>query len=84
MRIVPTLLAAGLILSSSSAFAASKSKDTKPATPSGTMQQSAGAERKYCIQLEALSDSRIYNRQCLTKAQWAKLGVDVDDQAKSN
>jgi len=84
MRIVPTLLAAGLVFSASSAFAAAKSKDAKqPEAPSAAASQSAAdAQRKYCIEEESYTGSRLYNRQCLTKAEWAKHGVDVDDQSK--
>jgi hypothetical protein len=87
MRIVPTLLAAGLMLSASSAFGAAKSKDAKqPEVQSAVApaSQSADPERKYCIEQESYTGSRLYNRQCLTKAEWAKHGVDVDDQSKSD
>jgi len=86
MRIVPTLLAAGLLLSASSAFAAAKSKDAKQPEASSAVapasQSAADAERKYCIEEESYTGSRLYNRQCLTKAEWAKHGIDVDDQSK--
>lgn len=86
MRIVPTLLAAGLALSASSALAAAKSKDAKQSAPSvsAPASASADADRKYCIEDESYTGSRLYNRQCLTKAEWAKRGVDVDDQSASN
>jgi hypothetical protein len=86
MRIVTTLLAAGLALSASSALAAAKSKDSRQQAPSASAQasQSADAERKYCIEEESYTGSRLYNRQCLTKAEWAKRGVDVDDQSTSD
>jgi len=86
MRIVPPLLAAGLLLSASSAFAA-KSKEAKQPEAQSTVapaSQSADPERKYCIEQESYTGSRLYNRQCLTKAEWAKHGVDVDDQSKSD
>ena len=84
MRIVPTLLAAGLVLSASSALAAAKSKDAKQpaANAAAPASQSVDAERKYCIEQESYTGSRLYDRQCLTKAEWAKKGIDVDDQSK--
>jgi len=85
MRIVPMLLAAALALSASASFAASKSKDAKQMADSSTAAPSsstADPQRKYCIELESVTGSRLYNRQCLTRAEWAKRGVDVDDQSK--
>ena len=86
MRIVPTLLTAGLVLSASSSLAASKSKDAKqsPANEAARTSQSADSDRKYCIEQESYTGSRLYDRQCLTKAQWAKKGIDVDDQSKAD
>lgn len=35
------------------------------------------AQVKYCIKSEALTGSRVRTTKCLTKAEWAKRGVDV-------
>lgn len=84
MRIVPTLLAAGLVLSASSPLAAAKkdAKQPEASTTAAAAPQSADADRKYCIEQESYTGSRLYDRQCLTRAQWAKKGIDVDDQSK--
>jgi len=41
--------------------------------------QTAAQDRtKYCIEVEASTGSRINKMECRTKAEWAQLGVDVD------
>ena len=37
----------------------------------------AAKERLYCIKHE-LTGSRMLRRECLTKAEWSRAGVDVD------
>jgi hypothetical protein len=39
-------------------------------------------ETKYCIQYEKSTGSRIRGSECLTKSEWAKRGVDVDNLAR--
>lgn len=34
---------------------------------------------KYCIEYEQVTGSRITKSECLTKAEWAKRGIDVDE-----
>ena len=36
-------------------------------------------QTKYCIEVEAITGSRISKMECRTKAEWARLGVDVDE-----
>jgi len=84
MRPYQHVLTAALILSSAPAFAATRSSAgannsaaTKPA------DTSASADRKYCIKPdESQTGSRLYTRECRTKADWAKRGVDIDEAAK--
>jgi len=83
MRTIPTLLAAGLVVSSTSAFAATKTnQDKQPAA--ATTAPATSADHKYCIEsnTDEATGSRIYTRECRTKAEWAKRGVDVDEMAK--
>lgn len=35
------------------------------------------AQVKYCIKSEPLTGSRVRTTKCLTKAEWAKRGVDI-------
>jgi hypothetical protein len=85
MRILTTLLAAGLALSSTSSFAASKTERQKQqdttATASAPIKSS---EQKYCVDQspDEASGTRIYTHECHTKAEWAKLGVDIDAEQK--
>ena len=44
--------------------------------------KSAQDQQKYCIQYEQDTGSRINRVECKTKAEWAKLGVYVDDLTK--
>ncbi len=39
-------------------------------------------QTKYCIEVEASTGSRINKMECRTKADWAQLGVDVDEVLK--
>lgn len=38
---------------------------------------SSSARVKYCIQSEPLTGSRVRTTECLTKAEWAKRGIDI-------
>ena len=42
----------------------------------------AAQEKKYCVQLEPVTGSRITQQACKTKAEWAKENVDVDALVK--
>jgi hypothetical protein len=66
----------GLMLASTAATAAdSNPKATnKPAT--------ASPDQTYCIRLEPDTGSHYVRTECHTKAEWARLGVDVDELIK--
>ena len=56
-----------------------------PATAASNRTEKSAAdakEAKYCIQYEKSTGSRIRGSECLTKAEWAKRGVDVDNLAR--
>lgn len=38
--------------------------------------------KKYCVEVEAGTGSRLNMTECKTRAQWAKEGVDVDQLKK--
>ena len=48
------------------------------AEPASNMT-TARDQTKYCIEVEAMTGSRISKMECRTKAEWAQLGVDVDE-----
>jgi hypothetical protein len=80
MRTLTTLLAAALTLSSASAFAATHTSQEKlPADPK-TAPATPSPNTKYCIEPnpDEATGSRIYTRECRTKTDWAKRGVDID------
>lgn len=82
MRSFITLLAAGLVLSSAPALAASKSDKQKQTAPEQMAAASTQSpDQKYCIEQnpDESTGSRIYARECHTKADWAKRGVDIDE-----
>lgn len=58
----------GLILAAAPASAADPARD----------KAAAETKTKYCIEVEASTGSRINKMECRTKAEWALLGVDVD------
>jgi hypothetical protein len=49
-----------------------------PAAATDKAAPSQAREVKYCMTPEALTGSRMRTTQCLTKAEWAQRGVDVD------
>lgn len=65
-----TLIAGATIATSASATAVPK-KDQKPA-----------AEKKYCLQFDQATGTRINRSECKTKADWKREGVDVDKLAR--
>lgn len=52
----------------------SRAKAEKPAARSD--------ETKYCLQYDDIVGSRISKSECLTREQWAKRGVELDDYLK--
>jgi len=52
------------------------------AAPAFAGQSAAKDQTKYCMQVEASTGSRISKTECRTKAEWAQLGVDVDEVMK--
>jgi hypothetical protein len=45
-------------------------------------KKAADDQTKYCVQVEPSTGSRIVTTECRTKAEWANIGVDVDELAK--
>lgn len=68
-----TLVAATAITTSASA---NTSREQAP-------KQKPAAETKYCLQYEDGVGSRISRRECKTKAEWARQGVDVGNPSKN-
>ena len=69
MQSVAKLIVLSLVLGAAPAAAAEST--AKKAT--------AQDQTKYCIQLEAFTGSRISKTECLTREDWARLGVNVDE-----
>jgi cytochrome c5 len=66
-------------LSSASAFAASKTASQEKQPAAMNVADATSSDAKYCIanNPDEATGSRIYTRECRTKAEWAKRGVDV-------
>ena len=80
MKINLTLIAVGTAILAAPAGAQSGS-----ATQSrGGTASEAAQERKYCLQYEAMTGSRITKQACKTKGEWAKEDVDIDALLKRN
>lgn len=67
-------VALGFILSSTAAVAA-------PAGKQGAKPSSDNQGPTYCVRTEA-TGSRYSKMECHTKAEWRRLGVDVDELLK--
>ena len=46
----------------------------------GAGAPAAGPDAKYCMRVEPVTGSRIESIQCWTRAEWAELEVDVDEE----
>jgi len=68
-----TSAAIAAILASTGTAAAAQKTANAPAQASAL---------QYCITYEPITGSRIGRTECKTKAQWADLGVDVDELLK--
>ena len=82
MRPSPILLAA-FLLSSTPAFAATDTSHANASTASKPAASTASPDRKYCIAPdETTTGTRLRIPECLTKAEWARRGVDIDELTK--
>lgn len=52
-----------------------------PAGKQGAKPSSEDAGQTYCLRIDA-TGSRYSKMECRTKAEWRRLGVDVDDLVK--
>ena len=68
MAKIATIVILSLILAAPAAAAEPASNRT-----------TALGQTKYCIEVEAMTGSRISKMECRTKAEWAQLSVDVDE-----
>ena len=46
-------------------------------------QSAAPQEQKYCIEFKDDTGSHVNRRECRTKKEWKRLGIDVDDLQSS-
>ena len=77
------ILLAAFALSSAPAFAATDTSHASSSAASKPAASTASPDRKYCIAPdETTTGTRLRVPECLTKAEWAKRGVDIDELTK--
>lgn len=73
MKLAQATLAFAILISAVPASAAQ--------APAGPKAGAPAAEKKYCLEYEDLTGSRVRKQECKTKAQWAREGVNVSELA---
>lgn len=74
-------------LIASAATAVGASAIAGPASAAATPQVAADkkqqqAEKRYCLQYDNVVGSRLKGKECRTKAEWARRGIEVDKMLK--
>jgi hypothetical protein len=78
-----SVLLAALVLSSAPAFAATNTSHATSPSASKPAPSAASSDRKYCIAPdETTTGTRLRVPECLTKAEWERRGVDIDELTK--
>jgi hypothetical protein len=85
MRAYHSVLGA-LALLSAPAFAATDRTNANQPPPSSKLADSASSpDHKYCLVSDGTTtDTRIHTRECRTKAEWTRRGVDIDELTKND
>jgi len=65
-----------------SALGATATPAPTPAAQPAPTSTAQPDNRKYCLTFEPSTESRIAKRKCLTKAQWADMGIEVEQARK--
>ena len=68
------VVALGIIAAAAPVSAANQDSDQATGAPA------ASESAKYCMRVEPVTGSRIETIQCWTRAEWADLEVDVDEE----
>jgi hypothetical protein len=55
-----------------------------PPMAPGTPAPPGTPETRYCLRVDPIIGSRIETIQCRTRAEWAELGLDVDQEWTEN
>jgi len=67
------LVAAFGVIVAATPLAASPGPSVAGPAPTG------GPDSRYCLRVEAVTGTRLETVQCWTRAEWAEMGVDVDE-----
>jgi hypothetical protein len=71
-----TTVGLGLVLAITTAAAAPAQK------PASKPSSQPGDQQVYCLKLERMTGSNVDRSGCRTKAEWRKLGIDLDNLDK--
>jgi hypothetical protein len=83
MRVYHSVLAAFVLLSAPALAATGRTKANQPPASSQSADSASSPNHKYCVDSDGTAtDTRIHSRECKTKAEWAKRGVDIDELTK--
>lgn len=73
-----------LILALSMIVAVSPVSATQPDRPREGAAPAAPADARYCLRVDPITGSRMETIQCRTRADWAQLEVDIDQEWADN
>jgi len=82
MRAYYSVLAVLALVSAPAVAATDKSNANQPSGKPADLAPSP--DHKYCLVSDGTTtDTRIHTRECRTKAEWARHGVDIDELTKN-
>jgi UrcA family protein len=82
MRAYYSVLAVLALLSAPAFAATDKSNANQPSNKPADL--ASPPDHKYCLVSDGTTtDTRIHTRECRTKADWARRGVDIDELIKN-
>ena len=73
-----------IILALSMIVAVSPVSATQLDRPPQAVAPEAPADARYCLRVEPITGSRMETIRCMTRADWAQLEVDVDQEWADN
>jgi hypothetical protein len=73
-----------LILALSMIVGISPASATQTDRPREAIAPAAPADARYCLRVEAITGSRMETVRCMTREDWARLEVDVDQEWAEN
>ena len=72
-------MARKLLVAAFGVIAAAMPLSASPGPIAGSPAPTGSPDSRYCLRVEAVTGTRLETVQCWTRAEWADLGVDVDE-----